>query len=211
MITILFRTLLIYVILIATVRTMGKRQIGELEVNELVSTLLLSEIAAIPISDTNLPLFGAFIPIVFISCLEILVSALKNKSSRLKHTVEGEAVYIIYKGRLLKDELIKNRISINEILTEMRTQGIGSLSELYYGVLEQNGKLSLFTKNKKDSLAHSLIIDGERDEDLMSMLGVSNEWLDLELRKRGVREHETFLFTVTDSGETDIILKEEKK
>ena len=143
MLSIFIRTIIIYILLSIMLKLMGKRQIGELEVNELVSTLLISEIAAIPISESNVPLLAAIIPIVFICTLEIFLSALKNKWHGLKHVVEGEPVYIIYKGKLLQDALDENRISINELLCEMRIQGIGSISEVYYAILEQNGKLSL--------------------------------------------------------------------
>lgn len=210
MLSIFIRTIIIYILLNLLLKLMGKRQIGELEVNELVSTLLISEIAAIPISDTNLPLFSGIIPIVFLGALEILVAALKNKSKALKHAIEGEPVFIIYKGRLLQEELTKNRISINEILTEMRTQGFLALSEVYYGILEQNGKLTLVSKEDKDTLAHSLIIDTKRDRELIRRLGISDEWLSQELGRRGIREEDVFLFTVTDSGDTNIILKDEK-
>ncbi len=210
MLSIFIRTIIIYILLNFLLKLMGKRQIGELEVNELVTTLLISEIAAIPISDTNLPLFAAVIPIIFITGLEVLVSAAKNRSKTLKRAVEGEAVYIIYKGRLLEYELTKNRVSINEILTEMRTQGIGSISDVSYGILEQNGRLSLFRTEEGESLAHSLIIDGERNRSLASLISYPDYLLDKKLRDEGVREEDVFLFTVTDSGQTNIILKEGK-
>jgi uncharacterized membrane protein YcaP (DUF421 family) len=211
MASIFIRTIIIYILLTILLKLMGKRQIGELEVNELVSTLLISEIAAIPISDTNLPLLSGVVPIFFLATLEILLSALKNKSSVLKRAVEGEPAFIIYKGRLSQKELIKNRISINEILTEMRTQGIGSLSDIYYGILEQNGRLSLIETKDKDTLAHSLIIDGMINNNSLERLGHSEEWLSKELSKQGVRANDVFLYTITDSGEVNIILKEENK
>ena len=96
MTSIFIRTIIIYVILNIMLKIMGKRQIGELEVNELVTTLLISEIGALPISDTNIPLLPAIIPILFISSAEVLISVVKNKSARIKRAVEGEPVYIIY-------------------------------------------------------------------------------------------------------------------
>jgi len=186
-------------------KIMGKRQIGELEVNELVSTLLISEVAAIPIGDSDIPLLNAFIPIVFITSLEVALSAIKNRSSLLKRVVEGESVYVIYKGELLQDVLMKNRISINEILTEMRIQGIGDISEVYYGILEQNGKLSLLTVDKKDDAAHTLVIDGHVDEKRLSEMGYDGKWLSDEVKKRGLSLSDIFLLTVKDDGSINII------
>ena len=109
-------------------RIMGKRQIGELDVGDLVSTLLISELAAIPIDDPDIPLLNAVIPILLLISLEIIISTIKNRSRLIKKAVEGRPVYIIYKGRILEDELIKNRISINELLGEMRGQNIFDIS-----------------------------------------------------------------------------------
>ena len=206
--SIFIRTIIIYVILALLLKLMGKRQIGELEVNELVSTLLISEIAAIPISDTSIPLFAAAIPIIFIVTLEILTSALKNKWNALKRAVEGEPTYIIYKGRLRQDELIKNRISINELLTEMRIQGIGSIGSVYYGILEQNGKLSLLTGEKESRLAHSLIIDGAIEQSTLTSLGLNNAWLDKTLMQYNLPLSDVLLLTVDDNGTTELIRKE---
>ena len=205
MISIFVRTIIIYVVLNIMLKIMGKRQIGELEVNELVSTLLISEVAAIPIGDSDIPLLNAFIPIVFITSLEVALSAIKNRSSLLKRVVEGESVYVIYKGELLQDVLMKNRISINEILTEMRIQGIGDISEVYYGILEQNGKLSLLTVDKKDDAAHTLVIDGHVDEKRLSEMGYDGKWLSDEVKKRGLSLSDIFLLTVKDDGSINII------
>ena len=126
---------------------MGKRQLGELDVGELVSTLLISEIVAIPIDDPDIPLLNAIIPTLFIISIEIIISTLKNKSEKLKNTIEGVPSYIIYKGRLSQKALLENRISINELLAELRTQGIGDISEVEYGIIEQGGQLSIIKKD----------------------------------------------------------------
>ena len=123
MVSIFIRTFIIYILLSVTLKTMGKRQIGELDVNELVSTLLISEIAAIPIDDPDLPLMNAIIPITFILSIEIILSHAKTKSNKLKKYVEGRPAFIIYKGKINQKELKENRISINEFLSEMRNQG----------------------------------------------------------------------------------------
>ena len=190
---------------------MGKRQIGELEVQELVATLLISEIASIPLGDNDIPLTAAVIPILFISCLEIFISALKNKWHGLKRVVEGVPVYIIYRGRLIEDALTRNRISINEVITEMRIQGIGSLDDVYYGILEQNGKLSLIERGDKDKYAHCIIVDTVVDTETLSRLGYNEEWLHRQLEKEGVKREAVFLMTAKDDGTVNIIRKETKK
>lgn len=210
MISILIRTIIIYLILSIMLKMMGKRQIGELEVNELVSTLLISEIASIPISDTCTPLLPSILPILFIAALEVIISVIKNKYSPIKKIVEGSPVYIIYKGRLMQGALRENRISINELLTEMRTQGIGDINDIRYGILEQNGKISLLKNDTADSLAKPLIIDAILDEQTMKLEGINEEWIDKKLKERGLTKDMVFLMSVNGEGEISVITKEEK-
>ncbi len=210
MTSVVVRTIIVYIILSFSLRIMGKRQLGELDVGELVSTLLISEIASIPIDDPDIPLLNAIIPILLIISLEILLSTVKNKSEKLKKVVEGKPEYIIYKGRLLQSRLRDNRISVNELLSEMRSQGVGDIDEIYYAAIEQNGTLSLI---KKDSppLAHAIIIDGNFLESNMRALGLTRDDIDMMLCEKGVLSDGVFLMTITDGGKTNIFLKDDEK
>lgn len=210
MVSILVRTIIIYILLSFSLRIMGKRQLGEMDVVELVSTLLISELASIPIDDPDIPLLNAIIPILLILSAEVILSTIKNKSEKLKESLEGKPTYIIYKGRLSQEALRENRISINELLSEMRSQGVGDISEVNYAILEQNGSLSLLKKNA-DEIAHTLVIDGHIMVDDLKSLGYNERWLEKELSARKARVDGVFLMTVTDSGEINIILKEEKR
>lgn len=210
MVSILVRTIIIYILLSFSLRIMGKRQLGEMDVVELVSTLLISELASIPIDDPDIPLLNAIIPILLILSAEVILSTVKNKSEKLKESLEGKPTYIIYKGRLSQEALRENRISINELLSEMRSQGVGDISEVNYAILEQNGSLSLLKKNA-DEIAHTLVIDGHIMADDLKTLGYNERWLEKELSARKARVDGVFLMTVTDSGEINIILKEEKR
>ena len=208
MFSILIRTIIIYLVLSIMLKMMGKRQIGELEVNELVSTLLISEIASIPISDTATPLLPSILPILFIAALEVVISVVKNKYEPLKRLVEGTPVYIIYKGRLIQEALRENRISINELLSEMRAQGVGDISEIRYGILEQSGKVSLLKSEKKSSMAKSLIIDTHPDEGTLRAEGLSIEWLEAKLKEMQLKTNEIFLMTINEEGKINVIKKE---
>ena len=208
MASVLIRTVLIYIFLALAMKLMGKRQLGELETGELISALLISEIAALPIDNPDIPLSSAIFPTLLIITLEILISFVKNKSNRLKRAVDGEPTFIIYKGRLRQDVLRENRISINEVLSELRVMGIGDISDADYVILEQNGKLSVLQKNR-DKMAHALIIDGEVNEATLKSLGYNREWLNKRLAEQNCKADELFLFTVGDDGIINII-KEEK-
>lgn len=204
MVIIAVRCIIIYVLLTFAMRITGKRQIGELDVGDLVSTLLISELAAIPIDDPDVPLLNAVIPILIIVSLEIIISALKNRWRPLKKAVEGRPVYIIYKGRLLEETLVNNRISINELLAEMRGAEIFDISEVEYGIIEQNGKLSLFKKTDT-AFAHTLIADGEIMTETVKRLHAEG------IIKKALKDTDAeniMLLTVDDSGAVNTIRRE---
>lgn len=210
MAAIFFRTIIIYCLLSVLIKLMGKRQIGELEVSELISTLLISEIASLPIADSDIPLLNAVIPILLIVSVEIILSALKNKSEKLKKFVDGVPTFLIYRGKLRQYELRENRISVNELISELRQQGVGDISDVYYALLEPNGKISILEKGEKENLAHSIIIDTEADLVALKSLGYDETWLKKTLDKNRVKKKDVFLMTLDDTGAVNIILKEEK-
>lgn len=205
MFSIFIRTVIFYILLNILLKIMGKRQIGELEVSELVSTLLISEIAAAPLTDGDIPILYSIIPILLICATEISIAFIKNKLPRVKRAVEGRSVYIIYKGRLRQSVLSENRISINEILTEMRIQGIGDIADVEYAILEQNGKISLFKKT--DNLVHVLITDGAFNKYEMDELRLTEG--DVTEMLGGWAVSDVFLFTINDDGGRKIEWKDE--
>lgn len=208
MISIFIRTIIIYIVLSVMLKIMGKRQIGELEVNELVTTLLISEIGALPISDSDIPLLASIIPILFIASTEVIISIVKNKSALIKRVVEGEPSYIIYKGRLRQKALGENRISINEVLTEMRTQGIADLSDVRYAILEQNGKISFLKASDSPNISKALVVDTKPNVKSLKEEGLSMEWLEKKLKEEKTHLDEVFLLTVNEDGIVSIIRKE---
>lgn len=208
MAAIFIRSFILYFFLAVCMKLMGKRQIGELEINELVTTFVISEVAALPIADPDIPLLNAVIPILLIVCLEIIISSVKNKSERLKKYIEGEPVFLIYEGKLSQKSLAENRISVNELMCEIRLQGCSDLSEVEYAILEQNGKISIFDKDCK-KFTHAIIIDKEVNENALMLLGYDKKWLSEHLKQRGISKNEVFLMTANKNGEITIINKEE--
>ena len=208
MASIFVRTIIIYILLSFSMKIMGKRQIGELDVSDLISTLLISELAAIPIDDPDIPLFNAIVPILFIASLEIIIPSLKNKYAKFKKYIEGQPAFVIFKGRLLQETLRENRISLNELLCELRIQGIGDIQDVDYCYLEPNGKLSILKKQNTTGLAaHAVIIDGELNANEIRLMKMTENSV---LKMCGdKRLKEIFLLTVDDLGNTNIIIKEE--
>ena len=214
MITLFFRTLIIYLLLMLTLRLMGKRQIGELEISELVCTLLLSELAAIPISDNSLPMAYSIIPIFLIAVTEFIISDVKNRAPLLKRLMDGRPSVLVRKGKMMESEFRRSRISVEEFLAACRLQGVGDPADLYYAVLEQNGQLSLLLKKEaspitpemlslsiqENGMAHAVITDGILNEKELALCGKDKKWLSILLSAYGRKQEEVFLLLVDDAG-----------
>lgn len=224
MATILFRTLIVYLVISLVLRLMGKRQVGELELSDLVATLLLSEVAALPIADHNMPLLNALLPVLLILSLEIMLTFLKNKAHWLKKALEIRPTILICRGELDQKELTKMRMSIEELLSECRLQGYSDLADINYALLEQDGQLSIIPKDEerpltpgdmaagvqKKGMAHPVILDGRLNDNHLKLAGRNRAWVRKECRARGCSTQDVLLMTVDDAENITFIRKEKK-
>lgn len=211
MVTVLIRTTIIYFFLLIALRLTGKRQVGELQVSELIITFMISELAASPIQDLSIPIIYSIIPIVFLLCAEIILSFLATKSKTLKKLFFGNPSMIIRKGKLDQKELGRLRIGINDFLGELRLKDAGDINDVEYAILEENGKLSVFLKDKDGcELTHAIIVDGDVNETNLRYANKNERWLNNYLEKNKLSQKQIFLMTVNDQNEVYIIKKEEK-
>ena len=224
MLTILLRTVLVYIILIATMRLMGKRQLGELEISELVTTLLISEIASLPIVDQNIPLAYAVIPLFTILTLEVILSAILLKCPGLKSVTSSRPSILIRHGVMDQGELQRNRISIDELISEIRQAGFCSPEDVDYAIVERNGKISILARRsaqppsakdlglapKESGLVHVLITDGKPNRYGMQLLGLDEAQIAKLLQQKGWAQDEVFFLGSDDAKNLYWIKKEEK-
>ncbi len=212
MITILIRTVIVYVFLIVAMRMGGKRQIGEMQISELVTALLLSELATIPIGNEDVPLTFAVIPILTVISLEIISAFVVTKSRKLQKIFDGSPSMVISKGVLDKKELSRLRLGVEDLISEARQKGISDISELEYAIFEDNGKLSVFEKAKpgetERGIAHTVIVDGETNYFGMKCVGLTEADLNARLGVKKITKERVFLYTVDDAGGENWILKE---
>lgn len=222
MVAIFFRTIVIYLLLLVCMRLMGKRQIGELEMSDLVTTLLLSEIASLPITNHEIPVMFAVIPIITLLSLEVFVSILLIKIPALKRILTPSPNFIIDKGVLQQHELRRLRISNEEFICGLRQAGVFDINEVYYAILEENGQLTIIPRSAcrqptasqlgltiaESGTSHILISDGRLDPHGMSRLGFTQRELDLYLKGRGCDVSNVFLLLSNDAGDLTLILKE---
>jgi len=222
MITIFIRTLIIYILLIAIMRLMGKRQIGELEVTDLVTTLLISEIASLPLTNLELPVSHAVLAILLLFIFEVFSSVILLRIPRLKNLVSARPTVLIQRGVLNTRALRDVRISLDELMSEIRQQGLCDLSQVQYAILEKNGKLTVIPKArfapmtpeqanlevKEERLMHIVFSNGHYSTTGLSLIGKDADWLRSALRRRGLDESRLFCVTANENGELFWISKE---
>jgi len=148
MTVVLIRSLIIYVIIISSVRLMGKRQLGELQPTELVITMILSNIATLTLEDVNMPLIAGVLPIFAIVCYEVLMSWLMLKSTKFRQVAAGKPIVIISGGGIDKAAMKTLRLSQDDLQTAMRQSGIFSLDDVEFAIVETTGKISFKEKGQ---------------------------------------------------------------
>ncbi len=208
MLTVILRTLILYGVLEISMKLMGKRQIGEFEMGELVTTLFISELAALPIGDPEIPLLRALVPLGIVVVLEVSISFLSMKCRAVRRFIAGKPSHIIVRGVLDQNELFRQRISCAELLAQLRQKGISDISDVYSAIIEDDGTLSVFTKSDVPSgITHSIIIDGVIIDENLTASGKGRGFVDQELSKRKLSADDIFLMTVDDCGCVKLIKK----
>ena len=221
MIAIFLRTVIIYVILIVSMRLMGKRQIGELEVSDLVTTLLISEIASAPITDDSIPIINAAIPLLILVSLEVVSSFLLVRFPSLKSFVSARPTIIINKGKPDRRAMLKVRLSVDELISELRQQGVTDISEVQYAILEQNGKITVVEKApfkmptasqlgieaEETGISHVAVCEGKINKSTLVRLGIKKEDVIRELSSRGYALKDIYIMMIDDTGKINIVKK----
>jgi uncharacterized membrane protein YcaP (DUF421 family) len=223
MLTSFFRTVILLFFVILSLRLMGKRQIGELQTSEFIITILLSEIASAPITNPEIPLLCMIVPILLLLTLELLISTALLHSSLLKRLFYGTPSVIVSRGTVDLREMRRNRMEIEELMSELRLQGYSDLSDVNYAILEENGRLSVFPfaseapltpsemnlRARERGIAHLLIADGSVLRNNLRCVGWTRDRLTRELNSRQLCEKDVFLFSVDDAGTVTCIKKED--
>ena len=215
MITAVIRTVILYLLIIVGIRLMGKRQIGQLEPSELVLSLLIADLAAVPMQDFGIPLIMGIIPILTLLCLSTILSVLTVKSIRFRALLCSRPSIVIQDGKILTREMVKNRFTVDELMEELRVAGVTDLASVKYAVLETTGRISVVPKAEDrpvtirdlDLTAEDagmpviVISDGRVLSKNLKIRNLSIEWLHAELLKRGVSDiRQVFLMTLDEVG-----------
>ena len=216
------RTILLYTIIILAVRLMGKRQISELQTSELVVTLLISDIASIPMQNPNIPILTGIIPIIVLVAFEILISTFMLKNSRFRRFICGNPVTLIDNGKLDQKKMTDLRMSIDDLEEQLRQLEVSSLSDIAYAIVETNGKLSIIKKPEKQTVDASMlnlqpqdsgietviVKDGEISDACLQLCHLSKDWLSGVLKKEKTNLNDVFIMTANKNKDFNIIKKE---
>ena len=205
MLVILRRTLMIYGLLILIMRFMGKRQLGELEITDLVTTLLISEIASLPLTEEDIPLHHALLPILIIAGLEVGMSALLLKGPIFKRLLIPRPTILMSHGVPDRKAMKKARLSCEELLSQLRLKGVNDPQNVEYAVMESNGQISVIQSESDGGSAtltgvmRLIISDGWVNRDNLRLIGRDTDWLEKYLKKRGLHARDVFML-LSDGG-----------
>jgi len=209
-----FRTAFLYLVLILSIRMMGKRQIGQMEASEFVVTMLVANLASIPMQDSGIPLFSGIVPIVTVLGAELLLSSLSIKSIRFRRLLCGKPVILIENGNILQQNLRSTRVTLDELTGHLREKDVLDIRAVQYAILETNGNLSVFpypkekpasardagVAVKKQYIPITVVSDGKLLMENIQKANKDANWVRRVLQEQGAELSDTWLLTV-DSGD----------
>jgi len=209
------RITVMYLSSIVIMRLAGKKEVSQLELSELVTSFMVSEIACMPITDPEVPLYEAVVFSVAVVAINYVISKLSIRIPVIKHSVAGKPEFLAVKGKIDKKAMYKAQVTLSELVSAMRKEGISSIEKINYAVLEPDGNISVIPfkdlpseeeAENKNGLQHMLIIDGKINKSELEIFGYSEKWLMKRLRAYGKNDvKEVFFFGVDDMG-NEVIL-----
>lgn len=204
--SIIVKTLVLYFFIVVVYRVMGKKEVGKLSIIDLIVSILIAELAAISIEEADRSILTSIIPIIVLVVIQISISFISLKSVSLRKLIDGNPIVIIKDGKLNFKDMTKLRYTIDDLIAQLREQGIKSIEEVNYAVLENNGKLSVFENSKDYPLP--IIIDGNIDYDVLKDMKKDKKWIYKILDDNNITLDNVFYAFYT-KNKTYIIKKDE--
>ena len=218
------RTVILYLVLIAVIRMMGKRQIGQMEPSEFVVTMLVANLAAIPLEEVDIPLHSGLIPILTVLAMELVLAILSLRSLLVRKLLCGKPVILIDNGQILQENLRRTRVTLDELSGHLREKDVLDIATVQFAILETNGNLSVFPYPKerpatakeagiqaeKQYLPVTIISDGRLLPENLKVAGKKREWVDRVLAEKKATVENTWLLTV-DAGDRIRFYPREKR
>lgn len=221
----LIRTVIMYAVILLGVRIMGKRQISQLQTSELVVTLLISELAVMPIQEHSQPLWNGLVPMLVLIVCEIVISLIMLKSGKFRQAVCGKPIVVIENGKVLQEQMRRLRMSTEDLFEQLRQNNAFYLDEVAYAIIETNGMMSVVKRQEDDYLTPRLadiptpptnlevvvISDGEISKHSLSLCKKDSAWVEAAVQNSGLSIDQVFIMTARIDGKYHIIPKAKKK
>lgn len=215
MLVTLSRTIILYTIVLFVMRIMGKRQIGQMQPFELAISIMIADLASVPMTETGIPLTNGIISILGLLMMHLVITFLNLKSLKIREFICGKPSILIYRGKIDEKKLKKERFTINELEEKLRSNNVSSFADVEYAILETSGDISIILKPDKrntivsdfglnaeyQGITYDLVLDGKVLSENLKKIGRDERWLDNELKKLKVKSEEVLVATIDGKGE----------
>lgn len=215
MLVVFIRTIILYVLVLTVMRLMGKREIGQLQPFELVISIMIADLASIPMSDVGVPIFNGIIPILSLLVMHLLISLANLKSINFRKVICGKPSILIYRGKIDEQKLKKERYTVNELQERLRGKDVFNIGDVEYAILETSGEINVILKPEKrnptledmgiqakyDGIAYDLVIDGVIQFENLKKINKDYKWLNAQVKKFGFAPEEALVVTIDGGNE----------
>ena len=219
------RAIILYIVVLVVMRLMGKREIGQLQPFELAISIMIADLASVPMTELGIPITNGIIPILGLLVMHMVISILNMKSINMRKIMSGQPSLLIYRGKIDEEVLRKERITINELQERLRGDNIFSLSDVEYAILETNGEVTVIQKPEKrnvivedlqitpeyEGIPYDLVVDGKVMQENLKAIGKDTVWLDKQLKKFDTKAEDTLIATIDGKGSIFCQQKEKKE
>ena len=224
MLIVFIRTIILYILVLAVMRFMGKREIGQLQPFELVISIMIADLASIPMSDVGVPIFNGIVPILSLLIMHLLISLANLKSINFRGVICGKPSILIYRGKIDEQKLKEERYTINELQERLRGKDVFNIGDVEYAILETSGEINVILKPEKrnptledmnikseyDGISYDLVIDGVIQRENLSKINKDYKWLESQVSKFGFEPEQALVVTIDASGKIFCQKKEGK-
>ncbi len=215
MLIIFFRAIVLYIIVLIVMRLMGKREISQLQPFELAISIMIADLASIPMSDIGIPIFNGIVPIFGLLLMHLIISIINMKSIKAREIICGKPSILIYRGKIDEKVMKKERFTINELQERLRRNNVVNLGDVEYAILETSGEVTIIQKPEKrntipedfnitpeyEGIPYDLVVDGKVMENNLKKLGKNYAWLKKEVNKFGIHPEDALVVTIDGKGQ----------
>lgn len=209
------RAIILYIVVLIVMRLMGKREIGQLQPFELAISIMIADLASVPMTDTGIPISNGIVPILGLLVMHLLISLINLKSLKAREIICGKPSILIYRGKIQEEALIKERFTINELEERIRAQNVFNLGDVEYAILETSGQVTVIEKPNKrqttpedfgimpeyEGIPYDLVVDGKVMTKNLELIGKNYAWLKKEVNKFKINPEDALIVTFDGKGQ----------